>query len=115
MARRLVQQQRNPASRIRLTQETEEGRKVRLLHVRATHDDSMPWAEVDSPQQDAFRVTPRNRDMRLFTSQSPRTTQDGKEAQHRLILTEEHGVGWELPEPAAYRAFFCARCGAFSS
>jgi hypothetical protein len=53
--------------------------------------------------------------MRLFTSQSPRTTQDGKEAQHRLILTEEHGVGWELPEPAAYRAFFCARCGAFSS
>ncbi len=115
MARRLVQQQRNPASRIRLTQETEEGLKVRLLHVRATQDDSMPCAEVDGTKQDAFRVTPRNRDMGLFTSQSPRTTQDGKEAQHRLILTEEHGVGWELPEPVDYRSFFCARCGAFSS
>ena len=115
MARRLVQQQRNPASRIRLTQETEEGLKVRLLHVRATQDDSMPCAEVDGTKQDAFRVTPRNRDMRLFALKSPRTTQDGKEAQHRLILTEEHGVGWELPEPVDYRSFFCARCGAFSS
>jgi hypothetical protein len=24
-------------------------------------------------------------------------------------------VGWELPQPADYRPFFCARCGAFSS
>ena len=75
----------------------------------------MPGAEVDGTKQDAFRVTSRNRDMGLFASQSPRTTQDGKEAQPRLILTEEHGVGWELPEPADYRPFFCARCGAFSS
>jgi hypothetical protein len=75
----------------------------------------MPGAEVDGTKQDAFRVTPRNRDMGLFALQSPRTTQDGKEAQHRLILTEEHGVGWELPEPADYHPFFCARCGAFSS
>lgn len=75
----------------------------------------MPGAEVDGTKQDAFRVTPRKRDMGLFALQSPRTTQDGKEAQHRLILTEEPGVGWKLPEPADYRPFFCARCGAFSS
>jgi hypothetical protein len=53
--------------------------------------------------------------MRLFALQSPGTTQDGKEAQHCLILPEEHGVGWELPELADYCPFFCARCGAFSS
>jgi hypothetical protein len=53
--------------------------------------------------------------MGLFASQSPRTTQDGKEAQHRLILTEQHGMGRQLPETADYRPFFCARCGAFSS
>lgn len=75
----------------------------------------MPGAEVDGTKQDAFRVTPRHRDMGLFAWQSPRTTQDGQEAQHRLILTEEPGVGWELPEPADYRPFFGARCGAFSS
>jgi hypothetical protein len=75
----------------------------------------MPSTEIDGPKQDAFRVTPRNGDMRLFAPQSPGTPQDGKEAQHRLILPEEHGVSGELPEPADYRPFFCARCGAFSS
>jgi len=115
MARCLVQQQRDWTPRIRLAHETEEGLKVHLLHVRAPQDDPMSCAEVDGTKQDAFRVTPRHGDMRLFASQSPRTTQDGKEAQHRLILPEEHGVGWELPEPADYRPFFWARCGAFSS
>jgi hypothetical protein len=115
MARRLVHQQRHPASRIRLTQETEEGRKVRVLQGRATPEDSRPCTEVDGTPQDAFRVPPRHRDLGLFTSQSPRTTQDGQEAQHRLILPEEPRLGWELPEPADSRAFFCARCGAFSS
>ena len=100
MARRLVQQQRNPASRLRLPQETEEGLQVRLLHVRATQDEAMPCPEVDGTKHDAFRVPPRNRDRGLFTSQSPRTTPDGQEAQHRLSLTEEHRLGWELPEPA---------------
>jgi hypothetical protein len=115
MPRRLVQQQRDRAPRIRLAHETEEGLEVRSLHVRATQDDPMPGTEIDGTTQDAFGVTPRNRDMRLFALKSPRTTQDGKEAQHRLILAEEHGVGWALPESADYGPFFCARCGAFSS
>jgi hypothetical protein len=71
----------------------------------------MPGAEVDGTKQDACRVTPRNRDMGLFALQSPRTTQDGKEAQHRLILTEEDGVAWELPEPVDYRPFFAPGMG----
>lgn len=75
----------------------------------------MPGAEVDGTTQDAFRVPPRNRAMGLFALQSPRTTHDGKEAQPRLILTEEHGVAWELPEPGDYRPFCCARYGAFAS
>ena len=66
----------------------------------------MPGAKVDGTKQDAFRVTPRNRDMGLFALQSPRTTQDGKEAQHRLLLTKEHGVGWELPEPCGLSPLF---------
>ena len=115
MPRRLVQQQRDRAPRIRLAHETEEGLEVRLLHVRATPEDPMPGTEIDGTKQDAFGVTPRNRDMRLFALQSPGTPQDGKEAQHCLILPEEHGVGWELPEPADYCPFFCARCGAFSA
>jgi len=115
MARRLVQQQRNPAAWIRPEQETEEGLEMRLLHVGAPQEEPMPCTEVDRTKQDAFRVTPRHRDMGLFALESPGTTQDGKEAQHRLILTEQHGVSWELPEPADYRPFFCARCGAFSS
>jgi hypothetical protein len=53
--------------------------------------------------------------MRLFALERPRTTQDGKEAQHRLILAEPHGVRGPLAEMADYRPFFCARCGAFSS
>jgi hypothetical protein len=53
--------------------------------------------------------------MGLFASQRPGTPQDRKEAQHRLILPEEHCVGWKLPEPADYGPFFCARWGAFSS
>ena len=75
----------------------------------------MPRAEVDGTKQDTFRVPPRNSNMGLFALQSPGTTQDGKEAQYCLILTEEEGVGWKLPETADYRPFFCARCGAFSS
>ena len=71
--------------------------------------------EVDGTKQDAFRVTPRNRDMRLFALESPGTTQDGKEAQHCLVLTEEHGMRGQLVDTADYRPFFCARCGAFSS
>src|SRR5262245_5810854 len=111
----LVQQQHHRASRIRLAQETEEGLEMLLRHVRATQHDAMPRAEVDGTKQDAFRVLPRNRDMGLFAPQSPGTTQDGKEAQHCLILPEKDGVGWQLPETADYRSFFCARCGAFSS
>ena len=88
---------------------------MRLRHVRATQHDAMPCAEVDGTKQDAFRVTSCNRDMRLFALQGPGTAQDRKETQHRLILTEQHGVGWELPESADYPPFFCARCGAFSS
>ena len=88
---------------------------MRLLHGRATQHNPMPRAEVDGPKQDAFRVLPRNSDMGLFTPQSPGTTQDGKEAEHCLILAEEDGVGWQLPEATDYRPFFCARCGAFSS
>jgi hypothetical protein len=53
--------------------------------------------------------------MGLFALECPGTTQDGKEAQHGLILTEQHGVGWALPQPADYCSFFCARWGAFSS
>jgi hypothetical protein len=89
--------------------------EVRLLQIWATQEEPMPSTEIDGTKQDAFGVTPRNRDMRLFASQSPGTTQDGKEAQHCLILPEEHGGGWELPEPADYCLFFCARWGAFSS
>jgi hypothetical protein len=58
----------------------EEGLEVRLLHGRAPQDDAMPGTEIDGPKQDAFGVTPRNRDRRLFTLQSPGTTQDRKEA-----------------------------------
>ena len=115
MARRFVQQQRNRAARIRLAHETEEGLEMRLLHVGATQEEPMPCAEVDRTKQDAFRVTPCNRDMSLFALESPCTTQDGKEAQHRLVLTEQHGVRGPLAETADYRPFFCARCGAFSS
>src|SRR5262245_54342813 len=115
MARRFVQQQRNGVARIRLAHETEERLEMRWFHVGATQEEPMPGAEVDRTKQDAFRVTPCNRHMGLFASQSPDTTQDGKEAQHSLILTEQHSVGWELPKPAAYRSFFCARCGAFAS
>src|SRR5919198_1860524 len=107
MTRRLVQQQRDRAPRICLAHETEKGLEVRLLHVRATQEEPMPSTEIDGTKQDAFGVTPRNRDMRLFALQSPGTTQDGKEAQHRLILPKEHGVGRELPEPAHYGPFFC--------
>jgi hypothetical protein len=53
--------------------------------------------------------------MGLLAPQSPGTTQDGKEAEDCFILTEEDGIGWQLPETADYRPFFCARCGAFSS
>jgi hypothetical protein len=88
---------------------------MRLLHVRTTQDDPMPRAKVDGTKQDAFRVPPRNRDLSLSAPQSPGTTQDGKEVQHGLILTEENGVGWQLPETADSCPFFCARCGAFSS
>jgi len=86
-----------------------------LLHVRATQHDAMPGAEVDGTKQDAFRIASRNRDTSLFAPESPGTTQNRQEAHHRFILTEQHGVGWELPQPADYRPFFCARCGAFSS
>jgi hypothetical protein len=75
----------------------------------------MPSTKIDGTKQDAFGVTPRNRAMRLLALQNPGTTQDGKEAQHCLILPEDHCGGWELPEPADYGPFFCARCGAFSS
>jgi hypothetical protein len=115
MTRRLVQQQRDRASSIRLAQKTEERLEMRLFHGRATQHDAMPRAEVHGTKQDAFRVTPRNRDMGLFALQSPGTTQDRKETQDRLIFTEQHGVGWAPPESADYRPFFCARCGAFSS
>jgi hypothetical protein len=66
VARRLVQQQRYPASRIRLAQETEERLEMRLLHVRATQHDSMPRAEVDGTKQDPFRILSRNGYMGLF-------------------------------------------------
>ena len=88
---------------------------MRLLHVGAPQEEPMPCTEVDRTKQDAFRVTPRNRDMGLFALESPGTTQDGKEAQHCLVLTEEHGMRGQLVETADYRPFFCARCGAFSS
>jgi hypothetical protein len=75
----------------------------------------MPSAEVDGTKQDPFRVTPCNRNMGLFAPKSPGPPQNGKQAQHRLVFTEQDGVGWELPQPADYGPFFCARCGAFSS
>ena len=75
----------------------------------------MPSPEIDGTKQDAFGVTSCNGDMRLFALQRPGPSQDRKQAQHCLILPEEDGVGGELPEPADYRPFFCARWGAFSS
>ena len=86
-----------------------------LLPVRATQHAARPGAEVEGTKHDACRVASRHRDTRLFAPESPGTTHNRKEAQHRFILTEQHGVGWELPQPADYRPFFCARCGAFSS
>jgi hypothetical protein len=88
---------------------------MRLLHVRTTQHHPMARAEVDGPEHDTFRVPSRNRHMGLLAPQSPGTTQDGKEAEDCFILTEEDGIGWQLPETADYRPFFCARCGAFSS
>jgi hypothetical protein len=114
MARCLVQQ-RYRAPRIRLAHETEEGLERGLLHVGATQEEPMPGAEVDSTKYDTFRVASGNRDLGLFALQSPGTTQDGKEAPHRLILTAQHGVRWHRPETAHDRPFFCARWGAFSS
>jgi hypothetical protein len=111
MAWRFVQQQRNGAAWIRLAYKTEESLEMRLLQVGATHQEPMPGAEVDRPKQDAFRVTPGNGDMRLFASERPRPTQDGKEAQDRLVLTEQYGVRGQVAEPAHYRPFFCARWG----
>ena len=115
VARRVVQPQRHPASRIRRAHETEERLEMRVLHGRTPHHDSMPRAAVDGTTHDALRVPPRHRDRGLCAPPSPGTAQDGKEAQHRLLLTEEDGVGWQLPETAASCPFFCARCGAFSS
>ena len=86
-----------------------------LLHVRATQQEAMPCVEVDRTKHDPFRVASRHRAMRLCAPESPGATQDRKEAQHRFILTAQHGMGWKLPQAADYRPFFCARCGAFSS
>src|SRR5438445_12362038 len=58
MPRRLVQQQRHPASRIRLANETEEGLEVRLLHVRATPEVRGPVRRLMAPNKTRFALPP---------------------------------------------------------
>jgi hypothetical protein len=96
VAWRLVQQQPNPAPRIRPAQQAEEGVEVLLPHVGATQHQPMSSAEVDGPKQDAFGIAPGDRDVCRFALQGPGSAQDGEESQYRLVFTEQHRMGWEL-------------------
>ena len=85
LAWRFIQQPRNRAARIGLAYQMEARLDMRLLQGGATPEEPMPRAEVDGPKQDPLRVTPGNGDMRRCALERPRTTQDRKEAQDRLV------------------------------